>query len=252
MLMERKNSIKMNKLILSCLSIFALCNAGYSQTYIYDKNLKIPFQIILEFKIAEESKNYTASEVITEFMANEIRATELFSKKPLVIGGKIAKIYSVDTRDIISLQVGDDETSEKYLSFLLRKDKSYDKIQNYSVGDWINVFSMGFVKSQSFSYEYVFLGDILHTKELDPPKKNHLVKILNVPDSTIISYENDDNRYVQKFSEVVNGKSYCKLFNYYGFTTLNVTFKNKNGNVIKKSKLNAKLNCHSIFDYNKL
>ena len=81
----------------------------------------------------EESKKYTASEVISEFMANEIRATELFTHKPLVIGGKIAKIYSVDDRDIISLEVGEDETSEKYLSIVLRKDKSYDKIQNDSV-----------------------------------------------------------------------------------------------------------------------
>ena len=251
--MERKNNIKMNKLFISCLSIFALCNAGYSQKYVYDKNLKVPLQIMVELKIVQASKVYSSSQVISEFTANEIRATELFSNKPLVIGGRIAKIYNVDSYNMISLQVGEDENSDKYLSIALTsKDKSFDKIQNYSVGDWINVHSFGFVKSQSFSYEYVFQGVILHSKELSPPKRNHLVKISNIPKETTISFENDESHWVQKFSEVVDGKSYCKLFNYYGFTTLNVTFKNKNGNVIKKSKLNAKLNCHSIFDYNKL
>jgi hypothetical protein len=254
--MERKNNIEMNKLFISCLSIFALCSASFSQTYIYDKNLKLPFQILLELKIVQSSKVYTPSQIISEFMANEIRASELFYGKPLVIVGRIAKIYSVDSRDVISLQVGEDESSETYLSIVIanidKRDMKYDKIQNYSVGDWINIHSFGFVKSPNFSYEYVFTGPILHTKELEPPKKNHLVKISNIPKETTISFENDESHWVQKFSEVVDGKSYCKLFNYYGFTTLNVTFKNKNGNVIKKSKLNAKLNCHSIFDYNKL
>ena len=206
--MERKNSINMKKLILSFLSIFVLCNVGYSQTYIYDKNLKVPFQIMLELKIVQASKVYSSSQVISEFMANEIRATELFSNKPLVIGGRIAKIYNIDSYNMISLQVGDDETSDKYLSIALTsKDKSYDNIQNYSVGDWINVHSFGFVKSKSFSYEYVFQGVILHSKELSPPKKNYLVKIFNVPDNTTISFENDDSHWVQKFSDVVNGKS---------------------------------------------
>lgn len=245
------------KKLLILLSLFSFfVSSAYSQTYVYDKNLKVPFQILLELKIVQSSKVYSASQIISEFMANEIRASELFYGKPLIIVGRIAKIYNVDSRDIISLQVGEDESSEKYLSVVIsnidKKDMHYDKIQNYSVGDWINIFSMGFVKSQSFSYEYVFTGPILHTKELEPPKKNHLVKIVNIPNDTTISFENDESKWVQKFSEVVNGKSYCKLFNYYGFTTLNVTFKNKNGNVIKKSKLNAKLNCHSIFDYNKL
>jgi hypothetical protein len=251
--MGRKNNIEMNKLFISCLSIFALCGAGYSQTYVYDKNLKVPLQIMVELKTVQASKVYSSSQVISEFMANEIRATELFDFKSLVIGGRIAKIYNVDSVNIISLQVGEDEASDKYLSFAVRSGyKSFDKIQNYSVGDWINIHSFGFVKSPNFSYEYLFQGVILHSKELSPPKKNYLVKISNIPNETIISFENDESQWVQKFSEVVNGKSYCKLFNYYGFTTLNVTFKNKNGNVIKKSKLNAKLNCHSIFDYNKL
>lgn len=255
--MERKNNIEMNKLFISCLSIFALCSAGYSQTYIYDKNLKLPNQILFEQISISRSEVYSASEIISEFMSNEIRATKLFYGKPILIKGRIAKIYKFETQNIIALQVGEDETSNNFLSVSIFKpnrikELNFDKIENYSVGDWINIHSLGFAKSKLFSYEYLFFGDILHTKELDPPKKNHLVKILNVPDSTIISYENDNNRYVQKFSEVVNGKSYCKLFNYYGFTTLNVTFKDKNGNVIKKSKLNAKLNCHSIFDYNKL
>jgi len=243
----------MNKLFISCLSIFALCSGSFSQTYIYDKNLKVPLQIMLELRIVQASKVYSSSQVISEFMSNEIRATELFSNKPLVIGGRIAKIYNVDSLNIISLQVGDDETSDKYLSIAINnKDLSYDKIQNYSVGDWINVHSFGFVKSQNFSYEYIFQGVILHSKELSPPKKNHLVKILNIPNETTISFENDESQWVQKFSDVVNGKSYCKLFNFYGFTVLNVTFKNKDGKVIKNAKLNAKLNCHSIFDYKKL
>lgn len=251
--MVLKSNINMNKLLVSCLSFFILCSASFSQTYIYDKNLKLPFQILLELKMVQSSKVYTPSQIISEFMANEIRASELFYGKPLVIVGRIAKIYNVDSLDIISLQVGEDESSEKYLSVSINNElKGYDKIQNYSVGDWINIFSMGFVKSQSFSYEYVFRGSILHTKELEPPKKNHLVKILNIPNDTTISFENDDSRWVQKFSDVVNGKSYCKLFNFYGFTVLNVTFKNKDGKVIKNAKLNAKLNCHSIFDYNKL
>jgi len=251
--MERKSNIKMNKLFISCLSIFALCSGSFSQTYIYDKNLKVPLQIMLELRIVQASKVYSSSQVISEFMSNEIRATELFSNKPLVIGGRIAKIYNVDSLNIISLQVGDDETSDKYLSIAINnKDLSYDKIQNYSVGDWINVHSFGFVKSQNFSYEYIFQGVILHSKELSPPKKNHLVKILNIPNETTISFENDESQWVQKFSDVVNGKSYCKLFNFYGFTVLNVTFKNKDGKVIKNAKLNAKLNCHSIFDYKKL
>ncbi len=251
--MVLKSNINMNKLFISCLSIFALCSGSFSQTYIYDKNLKVPLQIMLELRIVQASKVYSSSQVISEFMSNEIRATELFSNKPLVIGGRIAKIYNVDSLNIISLQVGDDETSDKYLSIAINnKDLSYDKIQNYSVGDWINVHSFGFVKSQNFSYEYIFQGVILHSKELSPPKKNHLVKILNIPNETTISFENDESQWVQKFSDVVNGKSYCKLFNFYGFTVLNVTFKNKDGKVIKNAKLSAKLNCHSIFDYNKL
>jgi len=254
--MERKNNIKMNKLFISCLSIFVLCSAGYSQTYVYDKNLKVSLQIMVELKTVQASKVYSSSQVISEFTANEIRATELFDNKSLVIGGRIAKIYNVDSLkkyNIISLQVGEDETSDKYLSFAVSSGyKSFDKIQNYSVGDWINIHSFGFVKSPNFSYEYLFQGVILHSKELSPPKRNHLVRISNIPKETTISFENDESHWVQKFSEVVDGKSYCKLFNYYGFTTLNVTFKNKNGNVIKKSKLKAKLNCHSIFDYNKL
>ena len=62
--MERKNNIEMNKLFISCLSIFALCNAAYSQTYVYDKNLKVPLQIMVELKIVQASKVYSSSQVI--------------------------------------------------------------------------------------------------------------------------------------------------------------------------------------------
>lgn len=254
--MERKSNIKMNKLFFSCLSIFALCGASFSQTYIYDKNLKLPPQIMFEKVVISDSKVYSASEIISEFMSNEIRATELFSNKPILIKGRIAKIYKYETHNIVALQVGDDETASKYLSVSIfkpnrLKEFSYDKIENYSVGDWINIFSMGFAKTQLFSYEYLFFGDIFHTRDLNA-KKNFLVKIINLPEGTKLSHHAEDFENATKFSEVVKGKSFCKFTSHYNRIGLEVEIKDGNGNVLKKTKISAKINCHSIFDYNKL
>jgi hypothetical protein len=256
MLMGRKNNIKMNKLFISCLSIFALCSAGYSQTYIYDKNLKLPHQILFEQLSISRSEVYSASEIISEFMSNEIRATKLFYGKPILIKGRIAKIYKFETQNIIALQVGEDEISNNFLSvsiFKPNRDKelNFDKIENYSVGDWINIHSLGFAKSKLFSYEYLFFGDIYHTESLNA-KKNFLIKVINLPTGAKLSHHADEFENATKFSEVVNGKSFCKITSIYGKAGLNIEIKDANGNILKKTKILAKINCHSIFDYNKL
>jgi hypothetical protein len=248
--------VAMNKLLMS-LSLFSFfVSSAYSQTYVYDKNLKLPSQIMFEKVVISDSKVYSASEIISEFMSNEIRATELFSNKPILIKGRIAKIYKFETHNIVALQVGDDETASKYLSVSIfkpdrLKEFNYDKIENYSVGDWINIFSMGFAKTQLFSYEYLFFGDIFHTKDLNA-KKNFLVKIINLPEGAKLSHHAEEFENATKFSEVVKGKSFCKFTSHYSKIGLEVEIKDSNGNLLKKAKIFAKINCHSIFDYNKL
>ena len=73
--MERKNNIEMNKLFISCLSIFVLCSAGYSQTYVYDKNLKVSLQIMVELKTVQASKETHLSRRCTQ--------SEVFKEKSL-------------------------------------------------------------------------------------------------------------------------------------------------------------------------
>ena len=256
MLMGRKNNIKMNKLILSCLSIFALCNTGYSQTYVYNKNLKISNDIARELVIVNTKKVYSADEVISEFMANEVRAINTF-KELFIIKGRIAKIFKLGEKNFLALSVSEDDEAQNFLyvhiqdTHMYQSVHNFDKITNYSVGDWVNIFSAYAFETKEFSYNYLFMGNILHTKTIYE-KKNFLVKIINLPLGAKISHhaENQDN--ATKFSEVNNGKSFCKLVSAYGKTGLEVEIKDSNGNVLKKAKIFAKINCISTFDYNKL
>ena len=255
--MERKNSIKMNKLILSCLSIFALCNAGYSQTYIYDKNLKASKNLIAEANYVKLYKVYSSDDIISEFRSNSIRAENLFKNKIIIIKGRIALITKIDNFNIIGFDISENEYQKKYMYVGIEDTNKYskihnfDKITNYSVGDWVNILGLYLRLDENGSR--LFSGEILHTENINNPKKNLLVKVVNVPSNVSLSYENDDsNPWATKFSDVENGKSFCKIFSTYEYVILNITFKDINGNIIKKKTVQAKTNCHSIFDYNKL
>jgi hypothetical protein len=254
--MERKNNIKMNKLFISCLSIFALCSAGYSQTYIYDKNLRASKNLITEARFVTTYKIYSSDEIISEFKANQIRADNLFKKKLIIIKGKIDSISKIDNDNYIRFDISENEYQKKYLYVLIydtnsfKPVHSFDKITNYSVGDWVNIVGLyGGLDSNGYR---VFTGSILHAQEINNPKKNFLIKIINVPEEFTVNYDNEDSIWATKFSEVVNGKTFCKIFNIYEKTMINLTFKDKDGNVIKNKKVTAKVNCQSIFDYNKL
>jgi len=254
--MEQKSSIDMNKIFLSCLSIFTLCSAGYSQTYIYDKNLKLSNDIARELVILSTSKIYSSDEVIAEFMANEVRAINKF-EKPFVIKGEIAKIFKLGEKNILALRVSEDENAENFLHVYIedthkyQKVHNFDKITNYSVGDWVNIYSTYMLKTPEYSYNYLFLGNMLHIKSFNE-KKNHLLKIINLPKNSKLSHHAEDYDGSTKFSDVVNGKSFCKFLSIYGKSGIEVTIKDETGKILKKKTILAKMNCHSIFDYNKL
>lgn len=249
----------MKKLLMSLSLLSFFVSSAYCQTYVYDKNLKVSEQLLNELSKVLSVKIYSSDEIISEFMANEIRAEKLFKNdEGFIIKGRITRIFKIGDKmqsTCVALQVGDDESAKRYLHIntLDIKDKKikFDNIENYSVGDWINIYSMGYMKYPYLSYEYLFFGSIFHTNDL-VSKRNHLVKITNIPKDVAISFDADKSERVDKFTDVLNGKSYCRFLNIGLFTTINVKFSKPDGTIIKNAKLKAKINCHSIFDYNKL
>lgn len=257
--MERKNNIKMNKLILSCLSIFSLCNAGYTQTYIYDKNLKAPSSLIYETRWIASSNKYSTQNIIDEFESNPLRAEYLFKKtnKLFILQGEIGFIGKYAGFNYIGLNVSENTFFQEYIYVLLpdthdvATKHKFDKITEYNLGDYVNILSKSYAVDPLENK--IFTGYLLHYKDIQNIKKNCLVKIINLPQNTAISFEKDEeNPWATKFSEVTNGKSYSKLFSYYEYTNMELTFKDKEGNILKKKTIKTKTNCHSIFDYNKL
>jgi hypothetical protein len=254
--MGRKNNIDMSKFLISCLSFCAISSASFSQTYIYDKNLKLPNDIARELVVVNTKKVYSADEVISEFMANEVRAINTF-KEIFILKGRIEKIFKLGEKNFLALRVSEDDEAQNFLyvhihdTHMYKSVHNFDKITNYSVGDWINILTAYGFETKEFSYNYIFMGNILHTKTIYE-KKNFLVKIINLPLGAKLSYDEENQDNATKFSEVHNGKSFCKFVSPYGKTGLELVIKDSNGNLLKKTKIYAKINCQSIFDYNKL
>jgi hypothetical protein len=231
-----------------------LGNISFAQSYVYDKNLKVAPFVMKEIDFTQTFDIISVDELVSEFQSNSIRANNKFKNKMFILKGEIGSIERINGFNYIGFNVSDNQYLKKYLYVLIydtnkfSKVHNFDKITNYSVGDRVSILAL----SDNLTSNKLITGNILHGQYISNPKKNHLVKINNIPDNVSLSYEHDTNRWAQKFSPVVNGKSYCKFFNNSEKTSLKVSFFDANGDKIKEVKLTAKINCHSIFDYNKL
>ena len=232
----------------------ALCSQCFSQTYTYDKNLKVAPFVMKEIEFTQNFDVLTVDDLVSEFQSNSIRASIKFKNKMFVLRGEIATIEKINGYNCIGFNISDNQYIKKYLYVLIydtakfSKVHKFDKITNYSVGESVMILTL----ANDLRNTKLMTGNILHEQYIVYPKKNHLVKIVNVPENLKISYEHDNSRNAQKFSPVIDGKSYCKFFNNSDETNLNVVFKDADGNKIKQVKITAKINCQSVFDYNKL
>lgn len=240
----------MFKFFLACLIILIFNSPSKSQTYIYDPNLKIKTNLFYELFLVSENDNYTPEDIKSEYALNEIRAAKKFKNKPFVLQGRISAIKKTGKYPVIVFDISDNSFIKRYFfayvmegPFKIQNRTHYfDSLDNYSTGDWIYMVG-GMVGGQ-------FAGSILHTNQIISRPSNYLVKITNIPEETEISFENQSEN--AKFKPIVNGKTYLKFFETAGRISINLTFKDKHGFIVKECKISTKQNCHSIFDYNKL
>jgi hypothetical protein len=175
----------MNKLFISCLSIFALCSAGYSQTYIYDKNLKAPSSLIYEARWIASSNKYSTQNIIDEFESNPLRAEYLFkkTKKIFILQGEIGFIGKYAGTNYIGLNVSENTFFPEYVYVLLPDTHDvaikhiFDKITEYNLGDYVKILSKSYEVDPSGNK--IFGGYLLHYKNINNIKKNCLVTILH-------------------------------------------------------------------------
>lgn len=243
------------KKILLTLLILIVCKCSFGQSYSYDKNLKVSSTVLKEIEYLETYDVFTVDEIVSEFESNSIRANNKFKNKMFILKGEVASIQKINGYNFIGFNISDNRFIKQILYVLIydtskfSKIHNFDKITNYSVGNWVTILALtGETKTERLSLS----GNILHGGNIANPKKNHLVKINNIPEGLVLSYEHDNNRWAQKFSPVVEGKSYCKFFNNSEKTSLKVSFIDSEGVKVKEVKIVAKINCISTFDYNKL
>lgn len=238
--------------------VFLLSSNSSAQTYIYDKNLKAPDSLIKEASLIREFASFSPAEITSEFRSNPIRAEYFFKNKPIILVGKIALISQYKNKNYILFDVSENEFVKKHIFVWIENSDRYikyhkfDKITNYSVGDTVSIICL-YGGMNPDGTQRIFLGNLLHRKDLQNPKMNFMVKIVNLPDNLKLSYGLEDDPWFAKFSPIKNGKSYCKFFQpITQYSIMHLTISDNDDNVIKKTTLKVKTNCQSIFDYNKL
>lgn len=237
-------------LIALFVSLLFIASSSHAQTYIYDPNLKLNNNNFLQLCLFDRFETKSPSEIEDDFNSNEIRAKHNYRQNLIIIKGEISFIKNINGLDVIGFEVNSNSLIPKYIVVHIFKEQrisncTFDNIKNYSVGNYVDI-----VAQFNNHTEFVtgFSGNILHSRYIYA-KNNYLVKFINLPEDTIVNVgEIDGNR----FSPTLNGKCYKKFLGTSEFVSIDIVFKDKFGDVIRRRTIKAKINCHSIFDYSKM
>lgn len=247
-----KWNLKMKKIILSCFVFLFVVAPCISQTYVYDPNLKLSSAAFKELSLVSNLELYSPNEIQDEFNANEIRFETNFKKKIVLIRGEVAFIKKINNANIIGFELQSDSIIKKHLVVVIFANKSpvkglyFDSINNYSVGNYVDITA---IYSNKDDNNIIFAGNLLHSRYIYG-KKNFMVKFINLPEGTEISIGDEISN--KRFTKASDNKSFFKFLDVTEYVNLNLTFSDKYGDVIRRRTIKTKINCISIFDYNRL